>query len=391
MEDEQRQMVASLIHTETPKILCLLQLPPPVHGVSQINAYIVSHPIWFNCAELHVTELNFANSIHDVGSVRLAKLVALFKVLSKQVLMLLRYRPTIAYFTFTPTGISFYRDLILLFVLKLFGVKNIYLHLHGKGIEKEVNKRPWLKGLYKFAFKRTQLILISPLLYFDIAKVAVDSQIHYLPNAIPATVNSAEIKSAMERRVTREVPQLVFLSNMILSKGPIELLKAVSILIDKGLRFKVTFSGSWFDDGCNDLFYSYVEAEGLSQYVEYIGPTYGTEKKELLLNGDIFVFPTYNDIFGIVNLEAMEAALPIVSTYEGAIPEIIVDGQTGFLVAKHDVAALADRLALLICDTELRIKMGLNGRKKFEEMFDFGQYVASLSIILLGVHTQDAR
>lgn len=374
-----------------PKIFCLLQLPPPVHGVSQINAYIISHPVWLSRAELFVVEMNFANSLADVRAFRLAKFATLFKVLYKQVSALIKFKPDIGYFTFNPTGVAFYRDVIILFVLKLFGVRNIYLHLHGKGIEKAIKNRPWLKWLYRFAFKRTQLILISPLLYFDIAEVATEKQVHYLPNAIPATVNSVELESAIERRVTREVPHLVFLSNMILSKGPIELLKAVSILIGKGLRFKVTFSGAWFHDGCKDLFYSYVDSEDLSHYVEYIGPTYGAEKKELLLNGDVFVFPTYSDIFGIVNLEAMEAGLPIVSTYEGAIPDIIVDGETGFLVERQNATALADRLALLIRNPELRIKMGLKGRQRFEHTFNFEKYVGSLLNILIVQHKQDGR
>ncbi len=384
-------MIPSCIQTEIPNILCLLQLPPPVHGVSQINAYIISNPIWHNRAELRVIELNFANSIHDVGSVRFAKLAALFKVISRQVVAIIRFSPRIAYFTLTPTGISFYRDLILLAILKMFGVRNIFLHLHGKGIEKALKKRPYLKWLYSLAFKNTQLVLVSPLLYFDVAKVANQKQVHYLPNAIPAMLTLNEIESAMKRRAARKVPNLVFLSNMLLTKGPIELLKAVSILIDKGLHFKVTFSGAWFDDGCKEVFYCHVKEGNLSSYVEYIGPVYGVEKNKLLLNSDVFVFPTYSDIFGIVNLEAMEAGLPIISTREGAIPDIIVDGETGFLVEKQDVGALADRLALLICNPELRLTMGLKGRQRFEDKFDFDQYVTSLFNILVEQPILDAR
>lgn len=371
-----------------PKIFCLLQLPPPVHGVSQINAYIVSHPVILDRFDLLVTELNFSKSVSDVRSFRFAKFFTLFKVIGKQIVLLFKHKPLIAYFTFNPTGVAFYRDLILLVILKLFGVKNIYLHLHGKGVDREIRKRPWLKALYKLAFKKTQVILISPLLYSDIAHVVKMNQVHYLPNAVPSTISSEELSTAIEHRKTRDIPCIVFLSNMILAKGPIELLKAISILVSNNLRFKAVFSGAWFHDGCREQFYSYVEAENLSHCVEYIGPTYGIDKKQLLLNGDIFVFPTYNDIFGIVNLEAMEAGLPVVSTYEGAIPEIIADGYTGYLVPKQDAVALADRLSILISTPELRREMGLNGRQRLKDLFDFDRYVVSLADILLGVHAK---
>ena len=65
----------------------------------------------------------------------------------------------------------------------------------------------------------------------------------------------------------------------------------------------------------------------------------------------------------------MEHGLPCISTTEGGIPGIIDDGKTGFLVPKHDVAVLADKILLLLSNPDLRCKMGKAGREKFEKEF----------------------
>ena len=67
--------------------------------------------------------------------------------------------------------------------------------------------------------------------------------------------------------------------------------------------------------------------------------------------------------------EAMQFRLPLISTFEGAIPEIIEDGVNGFLVAQKDVIALANKLEVLIKDKELRSKMGAAAYLKFSNNY----------------------
>lgn len=83
------------------------------------------------------------------------------------------------------------------------------------------------------------------------------------------------------------------------------------------------------------------------------------------------LFPTFyhNECLPLVLLEAMEHGLPCISTTEGGIPGIVDDGKTGFLVPKHDVAVLADKILLLLNDSVLRSNMGKAGREKFEKEF----------------------
>ena len=105
--------------------------------------------------------------------------------------------------------------------------------------------------------------------------------------------------------------------------------------------------------------------------VNYWGRRYGGEKDVFWKDADIFVFPTYyhNECFPLVILEAMEQGLPVISTNEGGIPDIIDNGNSGYTVEKNNPTALASAIELLIKDPELCISMGKAGRKLFEEKF----------------------
>ena len=85
---------------------------------------------------------------------------------------------------------------------------------------------------------------------------------------------------------------------------------------------------------------------------------------------DIFVFPPiWDEGFGIPPIEAMAAGLPIVASRSGALPETVIEGETGFLVEKNDPKALAQRMLRLLKDDDLREKMGRAARRHVLKTF----------------------
>ena len=85
---------------------------------------------------------------------------------------------------------------------------------------------------------------------------------------------------------------------------------------------------------------------------------------------DIFCLPTYREGFGEVNLEAQAMELPVISTNTIGPRESVEDGITGFLVKSQSSEALLEPLRKLICQPELRIKMGKAGRQRVINKFD---------------------
>lgn len=98
---------------------------------------------------------------------------------------------------------------------------------------------------------------------------------------------------------------------------------------------------------------------------------------------DIFVLPTRADCFSLASLEAMATGLPVVTTAVGGIPEIVAEGQSGFLIAPDDGALLAQRLTTLIDAPELRARMGAEGRRIVEAHFDAANTTARLLDVIV--------
>jgi glycosyltransferase involved in cell wall biosynthesis len=83
----------------------------------------------------------------------------------------------------------------------------------------------------------------------------------------------------------------------------------------------------------------------------------------------VFALPSLSEGFGRVFIEAMALGKPVVATSVGGIPEIVHDGENGFLVEPGDIVALAGKLEILIKDEVLARKMGKEGKKFVQENF----------------------
>jgi glycosyltransferase involved in cell wall biosynthesis len=95
----------------------------------------------------------------------------------------------------------------------------------------------------------------------------------------------------------------------------------------------------------------------------------------LMAGLDIFLAPSLWEGFGLVFLEAMAQAVPIIASNVSAIPEVVVDGETGLLVPPRDVEGLAEALSKLLSDKPLRQYMGLQGQDRLETHFSAARMV----------------
>jgi glycosyltransferase involved in cell wall biosynthesis len=90
---------------------------------------------------------------------------------------------------------------------------------------------------------------------------------------------------------------------------------------------------------------------------------------------DVFVLPSANEGTPVTAIEALAAGKPVVATRVGGIPDVVRDGEDGFLVAPGDVEALADRLAELATDDALRERMGEAARARVRERYSVERLV----------------
>lgn len=298
------------------------------------------------------------------------KLLDFFKLLKKIRHEVKVVKPQLVYVTPNACGGAFYKDFVVVQMLKRLGCQ-VVVHYHNKGVATRQEK--WLDDvLYKRFFKGIKVILLSECLYEDVKKYVDRGDVLVCGNGIPSSaIESLVSASSVMTSSEDKEPHLLFLSNLLISKGVVVLLDSLKVLKEKGCRFVCDFVGGETVEMDAAMFLAEVAKRGLEGMVVYHGRKYGKDKEAFLNAADIFVFPTFyhNECFPLVLLEAMEHGLPCISTTEGGIPGIVDDGKTGFLVPKHDVAVLADKIQLLLNDSVLRSNMGKVGREKFEKEF----------------------
>lgn len=88
----------------------------------------------------------------------------------------------------------------------------------------------------------------------------------------------------------------------------------------------------------------------------------------------VFAMPSNGEGFGLVFLEAMKRSLPCIASSTDASRDIVVDGETGFLVNQADEPLLVRRIVSLLTDPGLRRKLGAAGFRRFEDCFSFEQF-----------------
>lgn len=85
---------------------------------------------------------------------------------------------------------------------------------------------------------------------------------------------------------------------------------------------------------------------------------------EILQNSDVFLLPSEHESFGLAALEAMSCGVPVVASNAGGIPELVVDGKTGFLREVGDIAGMAEAAAKLLIDGDVHLKMSVASRER---------------------------
>jgi len=96
---------------------------------------------------------------------------------------------------------------------------------------------------------------------------------------------------------------------------------------------------------------------------------------EILKTFDIFVLPSLNEGMSNTILEAMATGIPVIASNVGGNPELVIDGETGFLFPTNDVESLVQKIKTYILYPELEQKHGYNARKRVEEKFSLDQMV----------------
>ena len=353
-----------------PKVLFIMHMPPPVHGAAMVGKYIHDSKIVNEFFDCRFENMMLAKNLEDIGKWGVKKIFNLLSQLKRFKKAIKESQPDLVYITPNAAGGAFYKDFVVVQYIKRCLKKyssnaRIVVHYHNKGVASRQGK--FLDNiLYKRFFKGLKVILLANVLYEDVKKYVSKEDVFICPNGIPESLQGEPVAERYN-----EIPKILFLSNLIVSKGVIVLLDALKILKDRSVRFTCDFVGGETDELNAERFAEEVKRRGLVECAFYAGRKYGSEKAPYFENADVFAFPTFyhNEAFPLVNIEAMEFKLPIVSTNEGGIPDMVVNGENGLICERNNVESLAAALEKLLLDKNLRLQYGENGYKKFKSEF----------------------
>jgi glycogen(starch) synthase len=167
-------------------------------------------------------------------------------------------------------------------------------------------------------------------------------------------------------------PRLLCLGRVVASKGFDLALDAFAMISDHFPGTRLVIAG---DGPARPDLEQQAANLGLADAVEFTGWVAPENVPALVNTSTIVIMPSrQREAFGLVALQAAQMARPFIATQVGGIPEIVVHGQTGLLVAEEDSLALANGITSLLEHPEMAIQLGQAAQKRAQEMFGLERF-----------------
>jgi glycosyltransferase involved in cell wall biosynthesis len=167
--------------------------------------------------------------------------------------------------------------------------------------------------------------------------------------------------------------KILFIGRIVPEKGLKKLLIAFSQLQTSA---QLIIAG---DGGDLSKIKTFSRKLGIANKVCFSGWAEADQKDEFYRNASVVVIPSvWPEPFGIVGIEAMSYARPVVAFQTGGVAEWLEDRKTGFLIPAYDVSEMSKKIDLLLQQKELTIQMGVLGRAKVEQQFSESHHIQQL-------------
>jgi N-acetyl-alpha-D-glucosaminyl L-malate synthase BshA len=199
----------------------------------------------------------------------------------------------------------------------------------------------------------------------------IDREIEVIPNFVDTNRFKRQHKEHFKRALCPNGEKVVVhVSNFRPVKRATEVVQVFHALREEGHPVKLLLVG----DGPDRVAAEHL-ARQLAVYedIRFLGKQEPVE--EILSIADVFLMPSGSETFGLAALEAMACSVPVVASNIGGLPELVVDGVTGFLCELGDIDAFTHRTRQILSDEALHKRMSKASRHRAETQFDIGHIV----------------
>jgi glycosyltransferase involved in cell wall biosynthesis len=328
------------------KVLLIGPVPGPPGGVASVVEAILASPLRqeYGISVLDTAQKKRLRYNPDVPGL-LSPFYTIFHLL-KLGYLLHAEQPEVVHVQ-SCSGLGFLRDSLFVVVARA-GRTKIVCHFHGMWRRQSPLCRHRVLKSYFLWIMRSVDTLIPQ------TKKCV------VPNFAPPF-------ALADRRSPSEMGVL-FVGRLSRKKGIYDLLQAAVALRDEpAIHFRL--AGLEETPADKDRILSELRDHALQDRVSLAGHVQGRRKAELFACSDVLVLPSYTEIFPMVVLEAMAAALPVIATPVGGVADMVMDGVNGFLVPPGEPELLAERIRYLLHHPRRREEMGQNNLRRFNQEY----------------------
>lgn len=349
-----------------PRILLLAAIYSPPYSGAGYLAQLLRDSSFAQVFELQHLNATFVDSIAELQSVSLFKAWLFVKYFGLLAKALLTQRPDFVIICPAFGRAAFAKDSIYTLVCAKLFRRRVIWWCHAWGADGLFQgASPWMRKYIRWTAAATAAIVtVGGAQRRDFARLCEPTKLKTIHSGVPVQTFAVD-------HISDGPVSVLYFANLETTKGWRLLLEAAREICERRPRVVFDFYGNPAKDSSALDIAAAFNGGAHANRIRYHGPAYGQEKRRAFEQADIFCFPTYFPVetFGLVNLEAMNAALPIVSTWHAGIPEAVADGLGGLLVPTQDVKGLTRALLTLIDDPGLRLRMGRHNQQRFTENF----------------------
>jgi len=364
------------------KILVVGQTPPPYHGQAMMINRLVKAD--FTKISIYHIRMSYSENLNKIGKFSLHKVTHLLYLILKTYTFRFRYNiKTLYYPPAGPDLNPIIRDIIFLFFVRPLFKETIF-HFRAAGLSEYIGKANFfIRYLACVAYSKPNTSIQLSSRNPPDGKYFNSERIEIVPNGIEDE-NTASLTKQL-----KPVIHIISLGIIQQSKGIEDIITAINTIIKTNTNVKVDVVGGFCSVEYEKYIKKLVQTYSLEDYIEFHGVKVGIDKTRLLLQADILCFPSYyeSESFGNVLLEAMQFKLPVVATEWRGIPDIVIDSTTGYIVPIKSPQKIAEKLLLLINNSDLRIKFGENARGRYLDYYTIETHLKNMENILAGVKT----
>ncbi|MBM7681779.1 glycosyltransferase involved in cell wall biosynthesis [Pullulanibacillus pueri] len=356
-------------------------LPEPIQGETVAIQTLVESELLNDNYIPTTINTSMGRRSGQVGKWTFGKVLRDFKVRKKIKKEFKKRKYEIFYISLSQSRFGLLRDLSFInFASKK--AKKIVTHLHGNNLGNIISRMSGFEKIWvNTIFKKIDIgIVLGSQLSGNYCGLVKD--IRVVPNGIQDRFQDKDILSKDKQRSNNEM-KIVYLSNLIKEKGFFNLIQATLNLLKSNYRINLKLAGAIYDRNEYENSIKLIKESGYEDKIKFLGTVRGKDKDNLLLESDLMVLPSNYKVEGLPLsiLEGMSAALPIISTNRGCIPDLIKGN--GILMKNGSVDNVEESIKRIYDDNEKIPAMEATSRKLYLEKYTQDKYIENLIEVFL--------